>query len=41
MAKHEWPITVDSLTNDELALAPTMAPSAFIEQVLGIELLDY
>lgn len=41
MAEKQWLMTVDSFSADELALAHTMSPSQFIEQVMDIQLLDW
>lgn len=34
-------MTVDTFSADEIALAQTTSPSQFIEQVMGIQLLDW
>lgn len=41
MAEKQWLVTVDTFSADELALAHTMSPSQFIEQVMDIQLLDW
>ena len=41
MAEKQWLVTVDTFSADELALAQTMSPSQFIEQVMDIQLLDW
>lgn len=41
MAEKQWLMTVDSFSADELALAHTMSPSQFIEQIMDIQLLDW
>ena len=41
MAEKQWLVTVDTFSADELALAHTMSPSQFIEQVMGIQLFDW
>lgn len=41
MAEKQWLMTVDSFSADELALAHTMSPSQFVEQVMDIQLLDW
>jgi hypothetical protein len=34
-------VTIDTFSADELALAHTMSPSQFVEQVMDIQLLDW
>ena len=41
MAEKQWLVTVDTFSAEELALAHTMSPSQFIEQVMDIQLLDW
>ena len=41
METKPWPISVHSFSADELALAHTMSPSQFVEQVMGIQLFDW
>lgn len=41
MAEKQWLVTIDTFSADEIALAHTMSPSQFIEQVMGIQLLDW
>jgi hypothetical protein len=41
MAEKQWLVTVDTFSGDELALAHTMSPSQFVEQVMDIQLLDW
>jgi hypothetical protein len=41
MAEKQWLVSVDSFSADEIALAHTMPPSQFVEQVMGIQLLDW
>ena len=40
MAEKQWLATADTFSADELALAHTMSPSQFVEQVTGIQLFD-
>lgn len=41
MAEKQQLVTVDTFSADELALAQTMSPSQFVEQVMGIQLFDW
>ena len=41
MAEKQWLVTIDTFSADELALAQTMSPSQFIEQVMGIQLFEW
>ena len=41
MAEKQWLVTVDTFSADELALAHTMSPSQFVEQVMGIQLFEW
>lgn len=41
MEEKQWLVTIDTFSADELALAQTMSPSQFIEQVMGIQLFDW
>ena len=41
MTEKQWLVTVDTFSADELALAQTMSPSQFIEQVMGIQLFEW
>ena len=41
MAEKQWLVTVDTFSADELALAQTMSPSQFVEQVMGIQLFEW
>lgn len=41
MAEKQWLVTIDTFSADELALAHTMSPSQFVEQVMDIQLLDW
>lgn len=41
MAEKQWLVTIDTFSADELALAHTMFPSQFVEQVMGIQLFEW
>ena len=41
MAEKQQLASINTFSADELALAQTMSPSQFIEQVMGIKLLDW
>ena len=41
MVKKQWLVTIDTFSADKLALARTMSPSQFVEQVMNIQLFDW
>jgi hypothetical protein len=41
MAEKQWLVTIDTFSADEIALAHTMSPSQFVEQVIGIKLFEW